>query len=362
MSETKGPQRLGKAAVTLGVSKDTIVEFLSKKGVSVDNNPMAKIEADAYELLLGEFAGDQAAKEKSAATAAKIRESRATITLEDTKKQKGSSKEEEEPEIDYTKFKRKVEVKEKPVAKPEPAPQPEPEQPVAEEAPTKKSTPNKEEEPAPAEEKVNEVKVVGKIDLESIEKPKTKGRKKKEETQEEKPAEQPAAKTKDKAAAQEAPVAPVAQPEPQAPPVKAPEPEKELIRVKVEKLTGVKLMGKIVLPTEAEKKKPDAANSEAEKRKRKRVGKVDIQRQQEIDRRNRNTAKPAEPKKTELSEQDIQNQVKATLARLGGQGKSKSSKFRREKRDYVARRTEEEVARQQAENLVLKLTEFVTVS
>ena len=360
MSETKGPQRLGKAAVTLGVSKDTIVEFLSKKGVSVDNNPMAKIEADAYELLLGEFAGDQAAKEKSAATAAKVRESRATITLEDTKKQKGSSKEEEELEIDYTKFKRKVEVKEKPVvAKPQPAPQPEPEQPAAEEAPAIISTKSVEEEPAPAEEKVNEVKVVGKIDLDSIEKPKTKGRKKKEETPEEKPAEQPAAKTKDKAAAQEAPVA---KPEPQAPPVKAPEPEKELIRVKVEKLTGVKLMGKIVLPTEAEKKKPDAANSEAEKRKRKRVGKVDIQRQQEIDRRNRNTAKPAEPKKTELSEQDIQNQVKATLARLGGQGKSKSSKFRREKRDFVARRTEEEAARQKAENLVLKLTEFVTVS
>jgi len=363
MSETKGPQRLGKAAVTLGVSKDTIVEFLSKKGVSVDNNPMAKIEADAYELLLGEFAGDQAAKEKSAATAAKVRESRATITLEDTKKQKGSSKEEEELEIDYTKFKRKVEVKEKPVApKPQTAPQPEPEQPAAEEAPAIKSTKSVEEEPAPAEEKVNEVKVVGKIDLASIEKPKTKGRKKKEETPEEKPAEQPAAKTKAKVVAEEAPVAPVVQPEPQAPPVKTPEPEKELIRVKVEKLTGVKLMGKIVLPTEAEKKKPDAANSEAEKRKRKRVGKVDIQRQQEIDRRNRNTAKPAEPKKTELSEQDIQNQVKATLARLGGQGKSKSSKFRREKRDFVARRTEEEAARQQAENLVLKLTEFVTVS
>jgi translation initiation factor IF-2 len=361
MSETKGPQRLGKAAVTLGVSKDTIVEFLSKKGVSVDNNPMAKIEADAYELLLGEFAGDQAAKEKSAATAAKVRESRATITLEDTKKQKGSTKEDEEPEIDYTKFKRKVEVKEKPVAKPEPAPQPEPQQPAVEEVSAKKSTENKEEEPAPTEEKAHEVKVVGKIDLDSIEKPKTKGRKKKEDTPAEKTVEKSVAKAKTtEEATPVAPAAPVVEPE--APAVKAPEPEKELIRVKVEKLTGVKLMGKIVLPTEAEKKKPDAANSEAEKRKRKRVGKVDIQRQQEIDRRNRNTAKPAEPKKTELSEQDIQNQVKATLARLGGQGKSKSSKFRREKRDFVARRTEEEAARQQAENLVLKLTEFVTVS
>ena len=362
MSETKGPQRLGKAAVTLGVSKDTIVEFLSKKGVSVDNNPMAKIEADAYELLLGEFAGDQAAKEKSAATAAKVRESRATITLEDTKKQKGSTKEDEEPEIDYTKFKRKVEVKEKPVVtKPQPAPQPEPEQPAAEEAPAVKSTKSEDEEPAPAEEKAHEVKVVGKIDLDSFEKSKTKGRKKKEDTPAEKPVEKSVAKAKTtEEATPVAPAAPVVVTE--APAVKAPEPEKELIRVKVEKLTGVKLMGKIVLPTEAEKKKPDAANSEAEKRKRKRVGKVDIQRQQEIDRRNRNTAKPAEPKKTELSEQDIQNQVKATLARLGGQGKSKSSKFRREKRDFVARRTEEEAARQQAENLVLKLTEFVTVS
>jgi translation initiation factor IF-2 len=356
MSEVKGPQRLGKAAVTLGVSKDTIVEFLSKKGVSIENNPMAKIEADAYEMLLGEFAGDQAAKEKSAATAAKVRESRSTITLED-KKGKGSSKEEEEPEIDYSKFKRKVEVKEKPVVKPaEPVAVPAAE-PVAE-AP-KKTTKKKEEEPAKEEEKVGEVKVVGKIDLSSLEKPKTKGRKKKEDTPE--VAEEPKpVKGKSKKAVEEP--APVVAPEPEPELEKAPEPEKELIRVNVQKLSGVKLMGKIELPTEPEKKKADAANSEAEKRKRKRVGKVDIQRQQEIDRRQRNTAKPAEPKKTELSEQDIQNQVKATLARLGGQGKSKSSKFRREKRDFVARRSEEEAARQQAENLVLKLTEFVTVS
>ncbi|MFN5293889.1 MAG: translation initiation factor IF-2 [Flavobacteriales bacterium] len=360
MSEVKGPQRLGKAAVTLGVSKDTIVEFLSKKGISVDNNPMAKIEADAYELLLGEFAGDQAAKEKSAATAAKVRESRATITLED-KKGKVGTKEEEEPEIDYSKFKRKVEVKEKPVAKPvEPVAevQAEPEPEVA----PKKTTKKKEEAPAPEEEKVNEVKVVGKIDLSSLEKPKTKGRKKQEEPAEESATKKPASKAKSKTET-EVPATPAPAPTPEPEPEKAPEPEKELIRVNVQKLSGVKLMGKIELPTEPEKKKADSNSaSEAEKRKRKRVGKVDIQRQQEIDRRQRNTVKPAEPKKTELSEQDIQNQVKATLARLGGQGKSKSSKFRREKRDFVARRSEEEAARQQAENLVLKLTEFVTVS
>ena len=359
MSEVKGPQRLGKAAVTLGVSKDTIVEFLSKKGVTLENNPMAKIEAEAYEMLLGEFASDQAAKEKAAATAAKVRESRSTITLADTKKTKGSSKEDEEPEIDYSKFKRKVEVKEKPAPK---AAEPVAEVPaeIVDETASITDSKKKEEEPVQEEEKISEVKVVGKIDLASLEKPKTKGRKKKEDTPEAPEETKSAAKGKAKKAVEEP--APIVAPVPTPEPEKAPEPEKELIRVNVQKLTGVKLMGKIELPTEPEKKKADAANSEAEKRKRKRVGKVDIQRQQEIDRRQRTTAKPAEPKKTELSEQDIQNQVKATLARLGGQGKSKSSKFRREKRDFVARRSEEEAARQQAENLVLKLTEFVTVS
>ncbi len=344
MAEVKGPQRLGKAAVALGVSKDTIVEFLTKKGVTVDNNPMAKIEADAYDMLLAEFATDQAAKEKNAATAAKIKESRTAISIEDNKKGKGPEKKDEEPEIDYSKFKRKIEVKEKPVVAPTAA--------KTEEAP--QTTP---QEVAPPEEKVGEVKVVGKIDLASLEKP-SKGRKKKTE---EAPVEAPKAKaTRGKKAA--APVEETPAPAPEPEPVVAPEPEKELIRVKVEKLSGIKQVGKIELPAEPEKKKEEPKVSEAEKRKRKRVSKVDIGRQQEIDRRNQRTAKPFEPKKTELTEAEIQNQVRATLARLGGQGKSKSSKLRREKRDFVAQRSAEEAIRQEAESTILKLTEFVTVS
>lgn len=342
MAEVKGPQRLGKAAVALGVSKDTIVEFLTKKGVTVDNNPMAKIEADAYDMLLAEFATDQAAKEKNAATAAKIKESRTAISIEDNKKGKGPEKKEEEPEIDYSKFKRKIEVKEKPVVA----------TPVAKTEETRQEVP-------PQEEKIGDVKVVGKIDLASIEKP-SKGRKKKtEEASAGTPADTPKAKaTRGKKA-----VAPVVEtPAPEPAPEIAPEPEKELIRVKVEKLSGIKQVGKIELPAEPEKKKEEPKVSEAEKRKRKRVSKVDIGRQQEIDRRNQRTAKPFEPKKTELTEAEIQNQVRATLARLGGQGKSKSSKLRREKRDFVAQRSAEEAIRQEAESTILKLTEFVTVS
>ena len=401
MSENKAPQRLGKAAVSLGVSKDTIVEFLGKKGISVDNNPMAKIEADVFELLEIEFSSDQKAKEK-AAQATKTRESRETITIDSNKKKKSDGSEEEEPEIDLTQFKRKVEPA-KPKAeapKATPAPKPEPEAPI-EEVPEPVASPTETpggvriELATPSEDDLpGDVKIIGKIDLSSIEKPKTKG-KKKEEPKATPAAGKPAADKKGKK--KEAPVKEhqnavakteafiLPQHEAQAPPTPAAAPpappvEKELIKVNAQKLAGVKVMGKIELPTAPEKKSAAPQNDpNKEKRKRKRVAKVDIGRQQEIDKRNRNRpapgpgapgqggqggqntgANPAQSK--ELNEQQIQNQIKETLARLGNQGKSKSSKFRREKRDQVARRAEEQAIRDQAQSSVLQLTEFVTVS
>ena len=67
----------------------------------------------------------------------------------------------------------------------------------------KKTTKKKEKEPAQEEEKVGEVKVVGKIDLASIEKPKTKGRKKKEQTPEVPDEKKTSAKSKAKKIAEE---------------------------------------------------------------------------------------------------------------------------------------------------------------
>ena len=52
MTDKTIPSRLGKAAATLNVSKDTIVDFLKKKGVVVENNPMAKLEPEVYQMLL----------------------------------------------------------------------------------------------------------------------------------------------------------------------------------------------------------------------------------------------------------------------------------------------------------------------
>jgi translation initiation factor IF-2 len=398
MSESKAPQRLGKAAVALGVGKDTIVEFLAKKGIVIENNPMAKLEADVMDILAAEFSTDQKAKEKTAAVAAKTKESRETITIED-KKKRGDGREEEEPEIDLDRFKRKPEPakakpvavappkeEEKPVEVTPPAPPAEEPAPVHVEEVVAETPKVEEVAPEPTEPEERQVKVLGKIDLSALEKPKSRG-KKKEET----PTEKPAAKGKKKEEPKEV-VAPKVETTPEVPVAEVPaaieaEPEKvapeekELIRVKVEKLAGTKLMGHIVLPTSPAKKeaaKP-AVDPNAEKKKRKRVGKVDISRQQESDRKNNNNnnnnnrnrpqggnaggnntgnagAKP------QLNEQDIQNQIRETLARLGGPGKSKSSKNRREKRDQVARRQEEQAMRDQAESTILKLTEFVTVS
>ncbi len=401
MSENKAPQRLGKAAVSLGVSKDTIVEFLGKKGISVDNNPMAKIEADVFELLEIEFSSDQKAKEK-AAQATKTRESRETITIDSNKKKKSDGVEEEESEIDLSQFKRKVEPAKPKAEEPKatPAPEPKLEAPI-EEVPEPVASPTETpggvriELATPSDDDLpGDVKIIGKIDLSSIEKPKTKG-KKKEEPKATPAAGKPAADKKGKK--KEAPVKEhqnavakteafiLPQHEAQAPPAPAAAPpappvEKELIKVNAQKLAGVKVMGKIELPTAPEKKSAAPQNDpNKEKRKRKRVAKVDIGRQQEIDKRNRNRpaqgpgapgqggqggqnagANPAQSK--ELNEQQIQNQIKETLARLGNQGKSKSSKFRREKRDQVARRAEEQAIRDQAQSSVLQLTEFVTVS
>jgi translation initiation factor IF-2 len=359
MSETKAPTRLAKAATSLGVGKDTIISFLAKKGVVIEDNPMAKIEGDVFDILLAEFSSDKSAKEKTAAVATKVRESRATITLEDSKKKRGDEKEEEESDIDLSKFKRKIEVKTKPVPEPIPEPAPQPVAEVIAEIPEViEEVPEVVEQPQ-EETRQNEVKIVGRIDLDSFDKNKSKGGAKKKE-EEKKPAAKSSKKpepVKQVVAPKPAPVAPTPPPAPV---------EKELIRVKVEKLAGTKVMGKIILPVEPEKKKVEVirAGENKEKRKRKRVAKVDIQRQQEVDRTKARVVpvKPAEPKKTELSETDVQNQIKATLARLGNQGKSKSSKFRREKRDQVARRNEEQLIRDQQENLILKLTEFVTVS
>ena len=67
--------------------------------------------------------------------------------------------------------------------------------------------------------------------------------------------------------------------------------------------------------------------------------------------------------RTEVSEEDVAKQVKETLARLTTKQKgSKGAKYRKEKREMVQARQEEERREAKAESKVLKLTEFVTAN
>jgi translation initiation factor IF-2 len=116
------------------------------------------------------------------------------------------------------------------------------------------------------------------------------------------------------------------------------------------------------------------------RRKRKRIGKekIDIEKsaqQLSGNGNNRNNGgnanagqgskrkkKEKRPFKAEVNEEDVQRQVKETLARLQNKQSKKSSKWRREKREAVREEEREELAQQAAEKKVLKLTEFVTVA
>ena len=66
--------------------------------------------------------------------------------------------------------------------------------------------------------------------------------------------------------------------------------------------------------------------------------------------------------KTEISEEDVERQIKDTFARLGSKGKSQTSKHRRDKRDAAQQKLQAELAQEEKDKSILKLTEFVTVA
>ncbi|HNR54551.1 MAG TPA: translation initiation factor IF-2, partial [Flavobacteriales bacterium] len=167
--------------------------------------------------------------------------------------------------------------------------------------------------------------------------------------------EKPAAETTEPAPkAEETPAAsaPATPAEPAAPA------EPETIRVNVQKLAGLKTLGKIELPVEKERK---PAERDGERGRRKRIvkpGPVNVDRAVQAEQRNAaQTGRPGE-----LDENAVKKKVSETLARLTGTGKSKGSKLRREKRDARYQRFEEEQAARELAGQTLKVTEFVTAS
>lgn len=119
-----------------------------------------------------------------------------------------------------------------------------------------------------------------------------------------------------------------------------------------------------------EKKKPESIESEEDrkkkKRKRIRTAKVNIDKPGSFGQTSRGgDRKPSlrKPIKAEVSDEDVQKQIKETLARLTEKrGKKGGAKYRREKREASAHRHQEELMQQEQQSRVLQLTEFVTAN
>ena len=353
MAESNKPVRLSKVAREFNLGMTTVVEFLASKGIEVEAKPNTKLDPETYALVKSNFQGDKETKQKAQASAATIQE-RESITLASAKKRAVAKQEEEEPEIDLSQFKKSeaapVVKRTKPAeapaeSEPAEAPAAPAEEAPAAEAPAAEEAKASEEE-APATEGP---KVVGKVDLEALKPKKT--AKKTAPKKDEAPAE-----TKE-----EAPAAPKAE-EKAEEPAKAPaaNAEPDVVRAKVEKLSGPTVVGKIELPVE--KKRTSSKPGEDGKRKRVRVKKVDVSKAGGAGARDaRGRGRRNEPKK-EVSKEDIQKEIRATLARMSGGKKSKSSKLRRQKRDAIQQRQDESNLQSQLEESILKLTEFVTVA
>ena len=138
--------------------------------------------------------------------------------------------------------------------------------------------------------------------------------------------------------------------------------DSETIKAEAKKLSGPKVLGKIELPKVPEKTKPTSDDdSDSSKRKRKRIKKVNVEKAgKKVFKDQRKKTKS--PQKTEATPEEIQKEIKETLARLSNKGKSKSSKLRREKRQAISDKMEIEELITEHEKSTLKLTEFVSVS
>ena len=343
------PIRLGKAASELNVGLPSLVEFLESKGVKIDSSPNSKLEPEHFDLLCTEFAADQSMKEQSKGPA--FRERRESLSLKDVREgdkviEKPKADDEDEADINLDEIKRQVFsapiVPEVIVAPP-----------IVAEKEVEKIVPVV-AEPVKKEKEVS-VQVVGKIDLDAL--------------------NQKTRPDKKKVVAETSPVevAPVIKAEeiivPTEPPVEVKEDVApiviETIRSERKVLTGPVVLGKIELPVEKPKTPSVQAESANSKRKRKRIKKVDAPTASPSTAGQTPASSSKAPivQKKEISERDIQKEIKDTLARLSNKGgKSKSSKNRRIKRDSFAQKRQEEIEQAEADEKIIKLTEFVTVS
>ncbi len=359
MAEVKKIKRLTKIATEFNVGIATIVDFLIKKDIKIDSNPNTKVNQEIYDILVEEFGSEIVLKKKTEEPILEQKEEKVTIDeIEDENIEHDEAEQEvfikdasglsDTKEIIYETTKKEVgpkivgkidldtEKKETKLDKKEPdISETKIQETIVEEEQKDTVVVDEEAEIEATKEKDIGPKVVGQIDLDSLNQ-KTRPAKKTKKQKEEERKEKEKAKKKLKT-------------------------EKEISTTDEDKISKSE-----------EKKKPVASSTDIEKlkkkrkkRRRRRKDRESLLNGTETDnkvRQNRFQKKKKVLIKYEVSEEDIQKQVKDTLARLTSKTKSKTVKHRRLKREVIVQKKKEEIDKQEQEKNILKITEFVSVN
>lgn len=355
--------RLSKIAREFNVGLSTIVEFLHSKGKKISSDPNAKLTDEEYALVAKEFSSDSEVKKESSLVDLKnTRKKKETVSIDESGNV-STENEETSPEDEFISVKDEVKLESKikivdridlnperkHVQQEEKTKEQEEKDNVApvqeknvvtEVTEIQKETDNQEESEKETEmpgdnnentpfkvvqPTLKEVKVVGSIDLDAINQrtrpPKKSKQEKERDRREQKKNLKPSVtkNTQDTISATE---------------------EDTDIRKKRKRIQR-----------QDEKIQLEAIPSPANKNEK-----------IEENKRKLKKLKKKKNERIEISDEDIDKQIKDTFARLGSKGKSQTSKHRRDKRDAVQQKLQAELEQEEKEKSILKLTEFVTVA
>ena len=383
MSEGK-TIRISKVLKDVNISLSTAAEELKKhKNIEIDASPNTKISEEAYQFLLNKFSADKSKRAVSKEIVEDKRKEREAIRIEQEKENQEKRRQQEQEvikakghlaglkpvgKIDLDGGKSAAEKPAVAAQAPTPA---ETVTPVATDAPTAVAPAKKEEAPTSDS---------------SAKKDHKEGKEKDKKKDKEKDRNQAA--QKNKTVYQNPLIQSVAPPKKKENALKhkeeyTPEAPIGIIETQYQKLTGPKVVGEKIDLSQFEKKKKkkkrsrgkdkekdaqttavaNAAN-DSEKRKRKRIRKDEPNAAAAGKGESAKKEKKAKIfAKIEPTEEEVQKQVRETLERLQGKTtKSKGAKYRKEKRETHRQKAEQELAEQEQQEKILKLTEFVTVN
>ena len=399
--------RLNKIIRTYNIGLQNLVDFLISKGVEVEANPNAKISDDLLPQIEKQFGKDLELKQASEKVDIKLNE----ILEKTSRKQQENAKEEEDEEpvretviktTIFTPVEQRQEAAQapQPEVAPEPkddaqperetAPSPEPETRTAEEAPAKEAEPEVRQEPEPVKEVP--AKMEEKAEAVTESKPLPETPKVDTVVKEDIPAPTTPAAGKDQHNGER----PDVKHEKKHVPAQAKPKEEQQAKAKPQApeekpsdddpTPGLKVLGKIDLsqfePKKGGKKREriakgsqkvdvakegkQADNSSKKDKDKNKNAKQGQEQGKGNKKRNRGADrfKPAmTEEEQEAMQKEIQKQVKETYARMNDNKKNNfGAKYRKEKREQAAAKTQEEMAQEMAEKKVLKVTEFVTVN